>query len=102
MQLFEPVLHVAALAVELIDRLGIVGPVRHDKPRVVLRRTPGMPHDLGLDNHSALPLPRPGRVPRLAVEVVGAPAGSGQHAGAPNTSTARRGTRPGRGSGSAE
>src|SRR2546425_8699642 len=59
MQLLEPVLHVAPPAVDLlVDRLGRVGQVGHEEPGIVLGVAPGMPHDLGLDDHPPLALPR--------------------------------------------
>src|SRR5437879_8460654 len=81
MQLLEPVLHVAPRAVDLlVDRLGRVGQVGHEESRIALGIAPGIPHDLGLDDRPSLALPRPGRVARLAVEVLGPARGSGAYA----------------------
>src|SRR5713101_2587978 len=82
MQLFEPVLHVAPLAVDLlVDRPGRAGQVGHDEPGIVLGVAAGMPDHLGLDDDPPLALPRFGRVPRLPVEVLRPAGGSRAHPG---------------------
>src|SRR2546425_1029389 len=81
MQFLEPVLDVAALAVELVDGLRVVPEVGHHEARIVLGRAAGMADDLGLDDHPAPPLPRPSGVPRRPIEVFGLATLSGAYAG---------------------
>ena len=71
LQLFDSVLGIAPLAVELVDVLGRHLQIGHYESHVVLRVTIGVNHDLGLEDDATLM--RPGRlrlVERLAVNLL--------------------------------
>jgi hypothetical protein len=69
MQFLEPVLGVAPLTVEAVDRFRVVGEVGHHEARVVLGVAAGVPHHLGLDDDAPFAVPPLGGVAGLHVEM---------------------------------
>src|SRR3989304_7051279 len=79
MQLLEAVLHVPALAVELVERPRRAGQVGHHEAGIVFGIAARMPADLGLHDDPPLAGPLLGGGARLAVEMLGAARPLGAH-----------------------
>src|SRR3989442_843526 len=81
-QFLDPIFNVAAGAVDvLVDEAWRRPEIRDDKARIVARLAARQADDFGLDDDAALAGPRPGRITRLGVDMLGLPAGVTQGPG---------------------
>src|SRR2546425_4254609 len=82
MEFLDPIFNVAAGAVDvLVDEARRLPEIRDDKARVVARLAARQADDFGLDDDATLAGPRPSRIARLGVQVLGLPAGVTQGPG---------------------
>ena len=78
-QFLDPVLAVAALAIEFPGTLRLVSQIRDEKARVATYSFPFCVHDLRLENHPSLAMPRARRVVRLTEKRRCLPEPLGEH-----------------------